>query len=466
MAAFAAGRGRRAGRHDRDRGRGRRAERDGDGGHGRRPVRHLPAAPAARAGSGAAARPASACWSPRPSRHPRAASAWTPSPRPPTGSPWPALDLEQRREGDVLGARQSGGRSALRLLRVLRDEDLILAGPRGRLRGRRRRPGAGATTRRCARDRVRARRRAGRPPGARVSAAVTRIIAGLARGRRLQAPPGSGTRPTSDRVREALFSRLEHLRRAAAAPRVLDLYAGPARSGWRRCQPRRGAVGAGRVRPGDRGAGPPQRRGARTADGASVARGAGAERSSPARGARPFDLVLATRRTRWPRTRWPTCSALLVADGWLARGAVVVVERSARSPSRAGRPGWSAGESAATARRGCGSPTSPGRCRWPDPGAGAARAAERRHDDLISRARPPVTSWSPHPGRPRPKAGCAAATTPGPAARGGSRARPPSGRRQLRAEAVEVCRELGAGSSRACGGRAPRARAAEGPVNR
>jgi ATP-dependent DNA helicase RecG len=37
------------------------------------------------------------------------------------------IDLEQRREGDVLGARQSGGRSQLRLLRLLRDEDLILA---------------------------------------------------------------------------------------------------------------------------------------------------------------------------------------------------------------------------------------------------------------------------------------------------------------------------------------------------
>jgi ATP-dependent DNA helicase RecG len=37
------------------------------------------------------------------------------------------LDLEHRREGDVLGARQSGGKSHLRLLRLLRDEDLILA---------------------------------------------------------------------------------------------------------------------------------------------------------------------------------------------------------------------------------------------------------------------------------------------------------------------------------------------------
>jgi ATP-dependent DNA helicase RecG len=35
------------------------------------------------------------------------------------------IDLEQRREGDVLGASQSGSQSHLRLLRVLRDEDLI-----------------------------------------------------------------------------------------------------------------------------------------------------------------------------------------------------------------------------------------------------------------------------------------------------------------------------------------------------
>ena len=36
------------------------------------------------------------------------------------------IDLDQRREGDVLGVAQSGTRSHLRLLRVLRDEDLIL----------------------------------------------------------------------------------------------------------------------------------------------------------------------------------------------------------------------------------------------------------------------------------------------------------------------------------------------------
>ena len=35
------------------------------------------------------------------------------------------LDLEQRREGDVLGARQSGGRNSLEWLSILRDEALV-----------------------------------------------------------------------------------------------------------------------------------------------------------------------------------------------------------------------------------------------------------------------------------------------------------------------------------------------------
>jgi 16S rRNA (guanine966-N2)-methyltransferase len=56
-----------------------------------------------------------------------------------------------------------------------------------------------------------------------------RIVAGRFGGRRLQAPPGSDTRPTSDRVREALFSMLEHTGTAAsplAGAHVLDLFAG------------------------------------------------------------------------------------------------------------------------------------------------------------------------------------------------------------------------------------------------
>ena len=54
---------------------------------------------------------------------------------------------------------------------------------------------------------------------------MTRIVAGLAGGRRLQVPSGSRTRPTSDRAREGLFSALASLTELAGA-RVLDLYAG------------------------------------------------------------------------------------------------------------------------------------------------------------------------------------------------------------------------------------------------
>jgi 16S rRNA (guanine966-N2)-methyltransferase len=50
-----------------------------------------------------------------------------------------------------------------------------------------------------------------------------RVVAGLYRGRRLVAPPGDATRPTSDRVREALFSVLGPSIQGA---RVLDLFAG------------------------------------------------------------------------------------------------------------------------------------------------------------------------------------------------------------------------------------------------
>jgi 16S rRNA (guanine966-N2)-methyltransferase len=49
-----------------------------------------------------------------------------------------------------------------------------------------------------------------------------RVIAGRFGGRRLRAPSGRGTRPTSERVREALFSMLGPLQGAV----VLDLFAG------------------------------------------------------------------------------------------------------------------------------------------------------------------------------------------------------------------------------------------------
>jgi 16S rRNA (guanine966-N2)-methyltransferase len=55
---------------------------------------------------------------------------------------------------------------------------------------------------------------------------MTRVIAGAAGGRRIAVPPGTGTRPTSDRAREGLFSSWESLLGTLSGIRVADLYAG------------------------------------------------------------------------------------------------------------------------------------------------------------------------------------------------------------------------------------------------
>jgi 16S rRNA (guanine966-N2)-methyltransferase len=54
---------------------------------------------------------------------------------------------------------------------------------------------------------------------------MTRIVAGDAGGRKLVVPKGDSTRPTSNRVREAIFGSLDNRGRLGGA-RVLDLYAG------------------------------------------------------------------------------------------------------------------------------------------------------------------------------------------------------------------------------------------------
>src|SRR3954468_9790446 len=57
-----------------------------------------------------------------------------------------------------------------------------------------------------------------------------RIVGGAWRGRALVAPPGQGTRPTADRVRQALFDMLMHApwggRAVIEGARVLDVFAG------------------------------------------------------------------------------------------------------------------------------------------------------------------------------------------------------------------------------------------------
>ena len=76
-----------------------------------------------------------------------------------------------------------------------------------------------------------------------------RVIAGVARGRRLAVPAGRDVRPTSDRVREAVFSSLVSMN-AVDDARVLDLFAGSGALGiealnelwvWGNCSSARGA---------------------------------------------------------------------------------------------------------------------------------------------------------------------------------------------------------------------------------
>lgn len=61
-----------------------------------------------------------------------------------------------------------------------------------------------------------------RPPAARGS---LRVVAGEARGRRLASPPGTATRPTSDRVRQAVFNALDSLGAVRGAT-VVDAFGG------------------------------------------------------------------------------------------------------------------------------------------------------------------------------------------------------------------------------------------------
>ncbi len=126
MRAFAAGDDRRPRLDDRDRGRRRRAQRHHDGAARRRPVRRLPAPPAARPGRVEAACPGCACWSRTPRSGHAARDRLDAVAATTDGFELSRVDLEQRREGDVLGASQSGFRSGLVTLRVLRDEKTIV----------------------------------------------------------------------------------------------------------------------------------------------------------------------------------------------------------------------------------------------------------------------------------------------------------------------------------------------------
>jgi 16S rRNA (guanine966-N2)-methyltransferase len=155
---------------------------------------------------------------------------------------------------------------------------------------------------------------------------VTRIISGVARGRRLAVPP-SGVRPTGDRAREGLFNSLGSLLDLPGA-RVLDLYAGSGALGLEALS--RGAAEAVLVENGPKAlrvlranvaaVGLP---GARVVAGSVPSVVAGAAFGT-------FDLVLADPPYAVGVPQVLGVLRALSDGGWFAPGAVVVVERSSR----------------------------------------------------------------------------------------------------------------------------------------
>lgn len=166
---------------------------------------------------------------------------------------------------------------------------------------------------------------------------MTRIIGGSAGGRRLETPKGSTTRPTSDRVREALFSAVESWSGSWEGLRVLDLYAGTGAVGLEALS--RGAAEALLVEQDRRAAGLISRN-ARTLgfDRARMVTSSVAtflSQSAPMQ----FDFVFLDPPYPLDNADVTADLVLLVEHGWLAPDALVVVERRRRP----GIPDWPAG---------------------------------------------------------------------------------------------------------------------------
>ncbi|HEY4019952.1 MAG TPA: 16S rRNA (guanine(966)-N(2))-methyltransferase RsmD [Pseudonocardiaceae bacterium] len=172
---------------------------------------------------------------------------------------------------------------------------------------------------------------------------MTRIVAGSAGGRRLAVPP-KGTRPTSERVREALFGALE-----AAFDfdgiRVLDLYAGSGALGFEALS--RGASAVTFVE-SDRRAVEVLRANvaALGLSGARVVSGP-VESVVAAEPDRAYDIVLADPPYALANDALGKVLADLLGRGWLAPDGLVVLERAGRD----GEPDWPAGLRSTRSRR-------------------------------------------------------------------------------------------------------------------
>ncbi|MFC4560290.1 16S rRNA (guanine(966)-N(2))-methyltransferase RsmD [Nocardiopsis mangrovi] len=162
---------------------------------------------------------------------------------------------------------------------------------------------------------------------------MTRIIAGAAGGRRIAVPGGRTTRPTSDRAREALFASVVSDLGPLDGLRALDLYAGSGAIGLEALS--RGAAHALLVE-SDRRALSVLRANAASLGlpGARIA-GDRVQRvldAGPRDGDGGYDLVVADPPYAVTEAEVGAVLAALRDHGWLAPGALVVVERAARGP--------------------------------------------------------------------------------------------------------------------------------------
>lgn len=162
-----------------------------------------------------------------------------------------------------------------------------------------------------------------------------RIIGGSFGGRRLAAPKGAGTRPTSDRVRESLFSQLEAMDVLRGA-RIADLFAGSGGLGFEAMS--RGGESVVFV-DAWRAATRVIRENAKALGVAAEVVEAQVRSALDALG--EFDLVFLDPPYPFGEEELSETLGLLVGGGGtrLTEGAVVVVERSARSPE----PTWPGG---------------------------------------------------------------------------------------------------------------------------
>ncbi|GAA1922281.1 16S rRNA (guanine(966)-N(2))-methyltransferase RsmD [Streptantibioticus ferralitis] len=211
---------------------------------------------------------------------------------------------------------------------------------------------------------------------------MTRVIAGAAGGRRLAVPPGQGTRPTSDRAREGLFSTWESLRGSLHGARVLDLYGGSGAVGLEALS--RGAEHVLLVE-ADARAARTIRENVRTIGlpGAEV-RAAKAEKliAVPPPAA-PYDVVFLDPPYAVTDDELREILLTLRAQGWLADDVLATVERS----TRGGEFRWPEGFEGLRARRYGEGTLWYGRAAatradaQPSPAAALKRGAARRSDD-------------------------------------------------------------------------------------